>query len=131
MNRHKVITHNGVDYECDQCDFKGTTTSKVDKHKVSTHNEVKHEFDQFDYKATFKSHSKSHKLGIHENVNLMRLFYPSFSLLVFSSLYSSVRLFSDLPSTAQALLSLFPLIARPGLAHPLLTSLLPSLVGIG
>ena len=54
--------HDGVDYECDHCDFKGTTQShlkpqnlkpqsKVKRHKLSIHNEVKYECGQCDLRG--------------------------------------------------------------------------------
>ena len=66
--RHIASVHDGVKFQCDQCDYKTTDSRYLKQHKASEH-EVKltiHEgvrfpCDQCDYEATTSSSLKQHK----------------------------------------------------------------------
>ena len=64
---HNFSVHEGMQYECDQREFKITLKVTL-RHMMSVHDGFKYECDQCDYKATLKGYLKSHKMAVHEGM---------------------------------------------------------------
>ena len=64
--------HQGLQYPCDQCDYKATLKWTLLGHLKSKHEGIKYPCDQCDFKATHKGTLKSHMKSIHEGVNLWK-----------------------------------------------------------
>ena len=52
LKRHKRVVHEGIKYKCDQCD---KFISNLNQHKLSVHVGIKYNCDQCNYKATQKN----------------------------------------------------------------------------
>ena len=44
IKTHKMSVHEGIKYQCDQCDYKATYNGNIKKHKMSVHQGIKYHF---------------------------------------------------------------------------------------
>jgi len=65
LNRHKMAKHSGVQYNCDQCDYVGTTALNTKLHKRSKHEGVRYPCDICGYQATQSGVLNRHKVQKH------------------------------------------------------------------
>ena len=68
LARHKHSKHDGVSYDCNQCDCQATQQSSLARHKLSKHDGVRYDCDQCDYQATQHSSQTTHKQSKHDEV---------------------------------------------------------------
>ena len=68
LHNHKKIVHEGVKYDCDQCNYKATQKSDLRKHIQSKHIGMKYACGQCDYRATTQSNLTAHIHSKHEGV---------------------------------------------------------------
>ena len=54
LNQHKESQHEGVRYNCDQCDYQAEPKSTLKLHKESKHEGVSYCCDKCDFQATKK-----------------------------------------------------------------------------
>ena len=66
--QHKKSVHEGVKYDCDQCDHKATCQAHLIQHQKSVHEGVKYNCFQCDYKANYHTDLIKHKNTVHEGV---------------------------------------------------------------
>ena len=60
--------HEGVRYECDECDYKAITRGYLTTHKQSIHEGLRYECDECDNKFITRISLARHKQSIHEGV---------------------------------------------------------------
>ena len=65
LNRHKMAKHSGIQYNCDQCDYVGTTALNTELHKRSKHEGVRYPCDICGYQATQSGVLNRHKVQKH------------------------------------------------------------------
>ena len=65
LNRHKMAKHSGIQYNCDQCDYVGTTALNTKLHKRSKHEGVRYPCDICGYQATQSGVLNRHKVQKH------------------------------------------------------------------
>ena len=53
-----VELHEGVKYDCNQCDYKATQQTNLSQHQKEIHEGVKYNCTQCDYKATHQTNLK-------------------------------------------------------------------------
>ena len=63
---HQRSEHEGVTYDCDQCDYNATQQIHLAQHKQCKHEGVKYKFDQCDYEGTSQFIMRRHKKAEHE-----------------------------------------------------------------
>ena len=69
LTRHIQSKHEiGIKYACDQCDYQATTQRNFTAHIKSKHKGVKYACDQCDYQATQRPHLTRHIQSIHKGV---------------------------------------------------------------
>ena len=68
LRRHINSVHDGVRYECQQCDHKATDPSTLRRHIKSVHDSVRYECQQCDHKATRPAHLRQHIKSVHDGV---------------------------------------------------------------
>ena len=56
--KHRISKHNGLEYPCDDCNYKATKTSHLKQHKEALHEGVIYKCNECGYKATQKSNLK-------------------------------------------------------------------------
>ena len=66
VSRNKKISHEGVKFACDQCDYKATWKSHLLTHIKSIHEGLKIHCDQCDYKSTGRPNLLRHIKSKHE-----------------------------------------------------------------
>jgi len=68
--RHKKNKHEGVRYDCDECDFSSARTSSLKEHVENIHQGVRYEceYEQCSYEATTKTNLRTHERSQHEGV---------------------------------------------------------------
>ena len=66
--RHVKYVHEGVQYSCDQCDYKETQKSHLQQRVKSFHEKVKYSCELCEYEATQKLTLKIHVESLHEGV---------------------------------------------------------------
>ena len=73
MKRHKEITHEGVRYPCDLCEYVAGTLFDLKQHKEIRHGGIRYLCDQCEYSAStiaqFKQHTKFSMRVLYTHVN--------------------------------------------------------------
>ena len=65
---HTKFKHEGVYYDCNQCDYQATTQGNLTQHIHSKHEGVKYACNQCDKQFTQQSNLRTHIQSIHEGV---------------------------------------------------------------
>ena len=58
--------HEGVNFQCNQCESKFTHQGILKRHKMSVHEGVKYLCNQCDSKFTRQDSLKKHKISVHQ-----------------------------------------------------------------
>jgi predicted RNA-binding Zn-ribbon protein involved in translation (DUF1610 family) len=69
LTTHIQSKHQGIRYDCDQCDYRANTKSVLTIHQQSKHEGIRYDCDQCDYRATQQSHLTRHRQSQHEVVS--------------------------------------------------------------
>ena len=54
--QHKRAVHEGVTYQCSECDYQSTSKSSLAHHKRAVHEGVKYQCSECDHQSTSKGH---------------------------------------------------------------------------
>ena len=73
LKRHKITKHEGVKYNCDQCDEEFTEMGNLKRHKLTKHDGIRYDCDQCEARFYDQDTLKKHKLTKHEGVRLDRV----------------------------------------------------------
>jgi len=65
---HKAQIHEGVNYPCDQCDYKGTSKYHLNRHTQSIHEGKRHPCDKCDKDYNDASALNYHKKVVHDGI---------------------------------------------------------------
>ena len=68
LRRHQQSQHVGVRYDCDQCEYKATTQSDLRRHQQTQHDGMQNRCDKCEYKATTHGNLRTHQKSHHEGV---------------------------------------------------------------
>ena len=68
LKTHKLSVHEGIAYDCDQCQYQASYNSSLKTHKLITPASVKYKCDQCQYKDFQQGNLKIHKHPSHESV---------------------------------------------------------------
>ena len=63
-----MSVHDGVQYQCNQCDYKAGWQGDLKMHRMSDHECVKYQCILCDSKFSSQGNLKKHKMSIHEGV---------------------------------------------------------------
>ena len=65
---HIKSIHKGIKYSCNQCDFRATFESNLQRHIKTKHEELKSQWqcDQCEYKTSDSSNLNRHKKSMHK-----------------------------------------------------------------
>merc|ERR1719319_1599815 len=66
--KHVTSVHKGIQHNCELCNYKATSPSKLKIHVESVHEGIKHNCELCDYKATRKESLKRHVESIHRGI---------------------------------------------------------------
>ena len=67
---HKQIVHEGIRYECNECDFKATLMKHLKNHTESVHKGVRYNCNECDLKASGKGTLNRHVKNQHKQLDL-------------------------------------------------------------
>ena len=70
---HIQLVHEGVKYECNQCEYRTATQMNLICHIQSVHEECNYDCNQFEYRATHKVNLACHIQSLHEGYSLYYL----------------------------------------------------------
>ena len=65
----KILNGEGVNFECDRCDYKTTRWDSLQRHHKSIHEYVRYECNLCEYKATRRYRIKAHWESEHEGIS--------------------------------------------------------------
>ena len=66
LNRHKEMQHEAKSNKCEQCEFKSTSKTQLKRHKEMQHEAKSNKCEQCDFKSTSKIQLNRHKVMQHE-----------------------------------------------------------------
>ena len=61
LAKHKEVKHEGIRFNCDQCDSVFSSKYNMEVHKKTLHGECSFVCDPCDYKGSTENHFKRHK----------------------------------------------------------------------
>ena len=64
LKESKLTAHEGVNYHCDQCEYKSSTPDNLKIHKQGVHDDDKHSCDQCQYRGTIKGNIETHNISV-------------------------------------------------------------------
>ena len=66
VRKHKQIKHELIKYPCDQCEFIASRTTQLKDHKASKHEGFRYPCDICGYAATLKKYLLKHRMRKHQ-----------------------------------------------------------------
>lgn len=60
--------HDGIKYDCEQCDFRATEKGSLAWHVANVHERTKYDCKQCDFKTSKKSSFVNHVANIHQRI---------------------------------------------------------------